>query len=117
MAFAAAFFLVWVNAAVGIIGEPGGPNLMYIAVLLTAIIGVLLAGLDAHGMARVMMVTAFAQAIIPVVALITHPQELYQPPGMIGIFVLNTFFVLMWVGSALLFRQASIANSSLKRVG
>ncbi|MFU8889215.1 MAG: hypothetical protein ACNA8N_11505 [Trueperaceae bacterium] len=32
-ALATAFLLVWVNASVGIIGAPGGPNVLYLGVL------------------------------------------------------------------------------------
>ena len=58
LALTAAFILIWVNGAVGIIGsENNDANLMY--------------------------------------------------GGVIGVFVLNAFFVMLWVGSALLFRNAA----------
>jgi len=58
LALTAAFILIWVNGAVGIIGsENNDANLMY--------------------------------------------------GGVIGVFVLNAFFVMLWVGSALLFRNAT----------
>lgn len=58
LALTAAFILIWVNGAVGIIGsENNEANLMY--------------------------------------------------GGVIGVFVLNAFFVMLWVGSALLFRNAT----------
>ncbi len=48
----AALLLIWVNAAVGIIGEPGGANLMYFGVIAVAIIGALIARFKPRGMAR-----------------------------------------------------------------
>ena len=58
LALTAAFILIWVNGAVGIIGsENNDANLMY--------------------------------------------------GGVIGVFVLNAFLVMLWVGSALLFRNAT----------
>ena len=58
LALTAAFILIWVNGAVGIIGsENNDANLMY--------------------------------------------------GGVFGVFVLNAFFVMLWVGSALLFRNAT----------
>jgi hypothetical protein len=38
-----------------------------------------------------------------------------EPPGVVGVFGLNAFFAILFVGSALLFRRTSTANSKSNR--
>src|SRR5690606_34809420 len=53
VALATAFILVWVNGAVGVIGDEDNPaNSMYAGVLAVALIGSVLARLRPWGMAR-----------------------------------------------------------------
>ncbi len=106
IAVVAGLLLVWVNLAVGIIGEPGGINLVYFGVLQIGIIGAAVARLKPRGMARALYSTAFVQALVPVIALIVGRPALDDPPGIVGVFILNGFFVVMFVVSASLFRQA-----------
>jgi hypothetical protein len=107
VALAAAFFLVWINAAVGIIGEPGGANVMYVGVLTVGIIGSIIARFHPHGTARALFVAALAQALVPVIAFIIWKPSFAEAPGILGVFVLNAFFVMLFVGSACLFRHAA----------
>ncbi len=106
VALAAAFILVWVNGAVGIIGsEDNDANLMYGGVLAVGVIGAIIARFQPRGMARALFATALAQASVAVVALIAG---LGSPgSGPLEIANLNGFFVALWVGSALLFREAA----------
>ena len=110
VALAAAFVLVWLNLAVGVIGTSGDPaNVMYVGVLAVGIIGAIIARFQPHGMARALFATALAQMLVPVIALIAG---MHQSPissnisGILGILILNGFFVSLFVGSALLFRHA-----------
>ncbi len=106
-ALAAAFILVWVNGAVGIIGsEDNDANLMYFGVLAVGIIGALLARFQPKGMARALFATALAQVLVAVIALIAG---MHQVPYMsVGeILGLNGFFVALFLGSAWLFRKAA----------
>ena len=65
LALAAAFILVWVNGAVGIIGsEDNDANLMYGGVLGVGVIGAVIARFRPHGMARALFATALAQASV-----------------------------------------------------
>jgi hypothetical protein len=108
IALAAAFILVWVNGAVGIIGsEDNDANLMYGGVLGVGVIGAFIAGLEPRGMARALFATAIAQALVPVIAFIIWKPSFAEAPGILGVFVLNAFFVMLFVGSALLFRRAA----------
>ena len=107
VALAAAFLLVWINLAVGIIGDSGDPaNLMYGGVLAVGIIGAIIARFRPHEMARALFATALAQALVAVIALIFGLGS-GSPPGVLGILILNGFFVALFVGSALLFRYAA----------
>ena len=102
----AAFLLVWINLAVGIIGEPDEvANLMYIGVLAVGIAGAFVARFRQQEMARALLATAFAQASVAVIALLFGLGS-GSPPGMVGILILNGFIVSLFVGSALLFHYA-----------
>jgi hypothetical protein len=71
VALAAAFILVWLNLAVGVIGtEDDLATLMYVGVLAVGIIGAIIARFRPHGMARALFATALAQALVAVTALI-----------------------------------------------
>jgi hypothetical protein len=103
---AAGFLLLWVNGAVGLIGSDDNPaNMMYGGVLIVGAIGAAIARLEPLGMARALFATAVAQFLVPVVALIAWPNDF--SPGIAGVFALSFFFVLMFIGSALLFRHAA----------
>ena len=109
LAVVAALLLVWVNLAVGIIGNEETPaNLMYIGVLAVGIIGAIVARFHPHGMALAMFATALAQALVAVIALIAGMVPAYN--STIEILGINGFFVALWVGSAWLFRNAGRAQ-------
>lgn len=106
IAVATALFLVWSNLAVGIIGNEDNPaNLMYFGVLAIGAIGAIIARLQPLGMARALFATALAQLLVPVIALIIWRPEVNA--GVLYVFILNAVFVMLFVGSALLFRRAA----------
>lgn len=108
IAVAAGLILIWINLAVGIIGNEDHPaNLMYLGVLAVGLIGSIIVRLKPRGMARVLFATALVQALVPVIALIIWKPSFSEPPGVVGVFFLNAFFVMLFVGSALLFRHAA----------
>ncbi|WP_437627810.1 hypothetical protein [Sorangium sp. So ce1151] len=99
VALAAAFVLVWMNLAVGIIGNEENPaNLMYGGVLAVGIIGAIIARFQPHGMWRAMVATALAQALVALIAVIA---------GLGYTFMLTGFFVALWLTSARLFWRAA----------
>ncbi len=79
------------------------PGLIFFAVLAVGIIGALLARFQPEGMARAMFVTALAQAFVAVGAMFAWQQYL-------ELSLFNGFFIALWIGSALLFRQAARLN-------
>ncbi|QRM29178.1 hypothetical protein [Microvirga sp. VF16] len=111
VALAAAFILVWMNLAIGIIGPEDNPaNLMYGGVLAAGIIGAVMARFQPRGMAYAMVATALAQALVGMVTLIagtgfTGPSE---PEKLL---ILTGFFAALWLLSAWLFRRAAQAQS------
>jgi hypothetical protein len=112
IALAAALLLVWMNLAVGIIGSEDNPvNLMYFGVLAIGIIGATIARLRPRGMVRALFATALAQALVPVIALIINKPlvtGVEASMGVLGVLGLNAFFVMMFIGSALLFQRSRI---------
>jgi hypothetical protein len=105
-ALAAAFILVWVNGAVGIVGSEDNPvNLMYGGVLAVGVIGAIIARFQPRGMARALLATALAQTLVAVIALIAESGSPWRGP--LEIVALNGFFVALFVGSALLFQKAA----------
>ena len=109
VAVGAAFFLTWVNLAVGIIGVPDErANVLYLGVPAVGIIGAVIARLEPRGMARALVATALAQALIGAIALILG----WGAPGTgpLEIVALNGMFVALFAGSAWLFRLAARAH-------
>jgi hypothetical protein len=105
LALAAAFLLVWVNGAVGLIGsEQEGANLLYGGVLAVALLGALAARFRAAGMAWAMGGAALAQALVPVIASTWGLQALVWTPQVLGA---TAGFAALWLVSAGLFRKAA----------
>lgn len=106
LAFVPVFLILWINLAVGIIGEPEHPaNLIYIGVPVVAVIGSIVAQFKSAGMARAMNLAATAQGVVAAVTLLIardEPSRWYW-----SILILNVVLVLVWMGSAALFRKAA----------
>jgi hypothetical protein len=107
VAVVAAFILIWMNLAVGIIGSEDNPaNLMYGGVLAIAITGAFIVRFRPHSMARVLVATAFAQALVGVIALVAGLGSTGENWPRV-IVVLTSFFAALWLVSAWLFRRAA----------
>ena len=99
LAAAAAFLMTWANLAVGIIGNEDNPaNLIFFGVLAVGLVAVLWSRLEASGMARAMVITAVAQAVACLVALVKDGAY---------VFMLTGVFMAMWLVAAQLFRKAA----------
>jgi len=97
IAMATAFLTIWVNLAVGMIGDVNPYNLLFGGVLLIALAGSILADFKPAGMARTMFAAAAAQAVVGGFGFPTDPRGA----------VLSMMFALPWILSAGLFRQAA----------
>ena len=107
IAVVAAFVLVWMNLAVGVIGSEDNPaNLMYGGVLATGIFGAFLARFRSKGMARALTATALAQVLVGMIALIAGLGSTGANWPRV-IVVLTGLFASLWLASAWLFRKAA----------
>lgn len=101
--------LLWINGAVGLIGSENNPaNLLYGGVLATGLIGAAVARLRPLGMARALFATACAQFLVPLVAM-----AIWRPdfgPGVVKVLLLNFGFVMLFAGSAFLFRRSGAGS-------
>ena len=93
--------LIWVNLAVGMMDVENG-NLMYVLVLFVALVGAAIGRFEPREASIAMFATAAAQVVVAAIALIAN-----LGPTILA----DAFFVLAWVASGLLFRQASLASA------
>ncbi len=106
LALAAAFLIIWINGAVGIIGDEDNPaNLMFGAVLAVALLGSIAALFRAPGMAIAMFAAAVAQLAVGVIALVGGMAE--GPAAPYDVIGSTGFLGGMWLVSGLLFRKAA----------
>jgi hypothetical protein len=111
VALAAAFILIWINLAVGIIGREDDPaNLMYGGVLALGLIGAAIVRFRARGMVLALAAMAIAQTFVAAVALITGLGYPASPP--LELLLLNGFFAALWLTSAWLMRKAAREQAS-----
>ncbi|HEX8644703.1 MAG TPA: hypothetical protein VF702_12405 [Allosphingosinicella sp.] len=112
VALAAAFLLIWINAAVGIIGDEDNPqNGLYLGEILIALTGAVLARFRAQGMAAAMAAAGIVQAAIALYAFAAGLGA-SEPPGPFGVLSINLFFAGLWLLSAGLFRKAVRVGST-----
>ncbi len=104
VAIVAAFLLVWVNAAVGIT-DSDADILFFTVVPTVGIIGAVIARFQPRGMALAMSATALALALVAVTALVSGMVPVFNPA--FEILGITAFYVALFVGSALLFREAA----------
>ena len=116
VAVGTSLLLIWSNLAVGLIGSEDNPaNWMYIGVLAIGFLGAIIARLQPKGMYRVLFSMAFAHALIAVIALIAR-LDMSAESSAIEILGVNGFFVVLWIGSALLFRSVKEAQMPVNSI-
>ena len=97
VAMATAFLTIWVNLAVGMIGDDNLYNLLFGVLLLAVLIGSIVAQFRAAGMARVMLAAAAAQLLIAAGGLSTDLRGA----------LFSMAFALPWLLAATLFNRAA----------
>ena len=108
IAILGAFLMVWVNLAVGIIGNTGHPaNLMYMAVIAFGALAAIVVRFEPARMAGVLFFMVLAQAVVALVTVFAGLEGPSNPLHPHRIF--NGLLIGMWAGSAWLFRKASRA--------
>jgi len=107
LAVLAAFLLIWINGAVGVIGNEDNPaNLVFIGIIGVALAGSILARFGARGMSRAMLV-ACALNVAVAAAVPAFAWGADERPGAIGLMILIGGFALMWGLSSALFAKAA----------
>lgn len=97
-ALAAAFVIVWANAAVGMIGDPSDPyNGYFYVAILVALAGAFVARLRPAGMAAATLAAGVVQAGVALGGYGVDPRGA----------TLSFGFALLWLASAALFRKAA----------
>lgn len=101
------FLTIWVNGAVGVIGDEEQPaNLLFLGVLATALLGAFAARFRPGGMAWAMTAAAVAQGLVPFAAWLSGlaPTALLERAE---VPVFTVVFTALWLISAALFRKAA----------
>ena len=107
VAIGTGFLLVWVNLAVGMIGDEDNPaNLMFFGVVALAVAGAAMARFRAAGMARAMAAAGVAQGLAAAVVAV-RGLGADEPPGTAGLLMLIGGFAIGWLLSALLYWAAA----------
>jgi hypothetical protein len=110
LAVLGAFLLIWVNGAVGFLGNEDNPaNLIFFGVLAVAVLGSLLAGFRPAGMARAMLATAAAQVLVGAIALAAGLGSA-GADGLYEVMLGTSVFSALWLIAAGLFRKAAGAK-------
>lgn len=110
LAVGTGLLLIWVNLAVGLIGNENNPaNDLYFGVIMVGLIGAGLARFRPRGMMRALFAMALTQALVPLVAMaIWRPQINF---GLVQVLAVNSFFVALFIGAALMYKKASATDA------
>lgn len=110
VAVSTALFLVWSNLAVGLLGSEDNPaNWMYVGVLAIGFLGSIITQLQPKGMSYVLFAMASAHFFVAIIALMAG-LHLSPESSVAEILGVNGFFAVLWIASALLFRNAAQKN-------
>ena len=108
IAMGAAFLLVWVNLAVGVIGsEDNAANLMYGGVLAIGVLGAALVRGRARGLARVMAAMAVATVAAGIAAVVAGWGAGTEPHWLKAVVGSTLFWGTAWSVAGILFRNAA----------
>ena len=107
-AVGAVLFLILAIGALGIIGDGGRDDRMYLAVPAVLVLGTIVARLRAPEMSLVLLATAATQVLVTVVGLVAGVPE---DASIVDILGINAMFAALFCLSAWLFRRAAEQGS------
>jgi predicted membrane protein len=110
VAVATVLFLIWAIGALGIIGDGGRPDRIYLAVFAVLAIGTAVARLRPRGMALALLATGLVQALVTAIALLAGMHDDASVADILGI---NAMYVALFGVSAWLFRRAAEQRSAV----
>lgn len=105
LALAASFVIVWINLAVGIVGEDDPANVNFFGLVIMAAAASFAADFRAKGLARAMACVAVAQIAVGMLAASAPNTE--SSPGPVALMGINGGFAALWLLSAALFHRAA----------
>lgn len=107
-------FLVLAIGALGIVGEGGSPDMLYLGVLAVGVIGTAAARLRARGMALTLLAMAATQALVAGIALVAVLLGVgeFEGASTVDLIGINAMYVVLFVISARLFRRATEVGRS-----
>jgi peptidoglycan/LPS O-acetylase OafA/YrhL len=101
------FLVVWVNLAVGIVGEPDHPaNLMYMGLSVVVVAGALIVRFTPEGLARLLRAAAALQALVAL-ATIAFGFGRGEPIWPWGLLAFNAVLFVLWWSSGAAFRRVA----------
>jgi hypothetical protein len=108
VALAAGLVQIWMNLAVGIVGNEDNPvNQGFYLVVAAAAACAFTARFRADGMARAMLAVAALQALLAL-AIATAPSTArIEPMGAMGVLALSGGFAALWLVAAALFHKSA----------
>jgi hypothetical protein len=108
VALAAGFLEVWMNLAVGIVGDTdNAQNQGFFGVVVAAMACAFVARLRPDGMARAMLATAGVQALLGLMVATAPITARVEPMGPSGVLMLTGMFTALWLVSAGLFHRST----------
>ena len=108
VATATAFAEVWMNLAVGIVGDTdNAQNQGFFGVVAAAAACAFVARLSPDGMARAMLATAGVQALLGVMVATAPITARVEPMGALGVALLSSAFTALWLAAAALFQRSA----------
>lgn len=107
-AVAAAFLQVWMNLAVGIVGnEDNVQNQGFFGVVVTALACAFVSEFRPAGLARAMIATAGVQALLAVMVATAPITAQIDPMGPAGVLLLSSLFGGLWLIAAAAFHLSA----------
>lgn len=108
VALAASVLQLWMNLAVGIVGDADNVvNQGFYLVVAAAWACAFTAGFRAEGMARAMLATAGMQALLGLAIATAPATARIEPMGATGVLMLSGLFVTLWLAAAAFFHLSA----------
>ncbi len=101
------FGIIYVNLAVGIIGDGNNTSACYFLVVPVGFIGLAASRLKPKGLSITAFLMAAVVLLVPTIAFLLSDPHIMEEPGPLKVFILSAFLASAYVCSGLLFRQAA----------
>lgn len=114
LALLSGFVLIWVNLAVGIVGdEKGAANLLYFVVVAIGMVGAIASGFTAAGLARTLYMMV-ATLLLLAWVMVTGPGS--ESANRLDVLGVSGFFIVLFLVPGLLFQQVARDQTGSRRL-